>query len=131
MDLKKYQDFVESVTSECSNNTDALVERLQELEQHDVNIALLLTSSIGMVSEGGELQEIVKKLFFQGKPLTEDLVTHIQRELGDVIFYWINACRAIGVSPEDVISGNYDKLSARYPQGFSVEKSENRKTGDI
>jgi NTP pyrophosphatase (non-canonical NTP hydrolase) len=137
MNLKEYQDFVESVTSECSNNIDALSERMDVLardaifEDQNTNIALLLTATIGMVSEGGELQEIVKKLLFQGKPLTAETTNHMKRELGDVIFYWVNACRAIGVTPNEVIEGNFEKLSTRYPDGFSVERSENRNKNDI
>jgi len=55
----------------------------------------------------------------------------MKRELGDVIFYWINACRALGIDPNEVIEENVNKLSKRYPNGFSVERSEKREKGDI
>jgi hypothetical protein len=36
------------------------------------------------------------------------------------------------VSFEDIMQINYEKLSARYPEGaFSVHRSENREDGDI
>jgi len=131
--LDKYKDFVEAVTSDASNDTEALSERLQRLEDEtNVNMALLLTSAIGMASEGGEFAEIVKKCVFQGKPLDADTRFHIKRELGDVLWYWINGVRALGLDPNSVIEENVNKLKKRYPGGeFDVHYSENRKPGDI
>ena len=98
----------------------------------DVNVPLLLTSGIGLASEGGEFNEIVKKMFFQGKPLTEENVFHMKRELGDIMWYWANACNALGLDPNDVIAENVRKLEARYPGGsFDAHYSENRKAGDL
>ncbi len=132
VDLNKYKQFVEGVTSQQSNETEALCNQLQSLEQSGVNIALLLTGSIGIASEGGELSEIVKKCIFQGKPLDDDTQFHIKRELGDIIWYWINTCRALGLDPNEVIEENVNKLKARYPGGeFDVHYSENRKDGDL
>ena len=133
IDLKKYQDFVEAVTSEPSNNTEKLIERLKELDQSEnINTALLLTASTGLSSEGGEFSEIVKKMLFQGKPFTEDNRFHMKRELGDIIWYWINACRALNYDPNEVIAENVSKLESRYPGGrFDAFYSENRKTNDL
>ena len=132
IDLNKYKEFVEAVTSEQSNQTQALCNQLQSLEQQGVNMALLLTGSIGIASEGGEFSEIVKKCIFQGKPLDDDTKFHIKRELGDIMWYWINSCRAMDLDPNEVIAENVNKLKARYPGGeFNVHYSENRKQGDL
>ena len=132
VDLNKYKEFVQGVTSQQSNETEALCNQLQSLEQSGVNMALLLTGSIGIASEGGEFSEIVKKCIFQGKPLDADTIFHIKRELGDIIWYWTNSCRALGLDPNDVIAENVEKLKARYPGGeFDVHYSENRKDGDL
>jgi len=132
VDLNKYKEFVQGVTSQQSNETEALCNQLQSLEQNGANMALLLTGSIGIASEGGEFSEIVKKCIFQGKPLDEDTIFHIKRELGDIIWYWTNSCRALGLDPNDVIAENVEKLKARYPGGeFDVHYSENRKDGDL
>ena len=94
IDLNKYKNFVEKVTSIESNEVSSLIDRLQSLETDTgVNISLLLTGSIGIASEGGEFSEIVKKCIFQGKPLDDDTRFHIKRELGDIAWYWINSCR--------------------------------------
>ncbi len=133
VDLNKYKDFVEKVTSLQSNETGGLTSQLEKLEKDSgVNMALLLTGSIGMASEGGEFSEIVKKCIFQGKPLDNETIFHCKRELGDIMWYWINSCRALDLDPNEVLEENVNKLKARYPGGeFDVHFSENRKDGDL
>ena len=133
VDLNKYKDFVQEVTSLQSNETGALTSQLEKLERDSgVNMALLLTGSIGMASEGGEFAEIVKKCIFQGKPLDDETVFHCKRELGDIMWYWISCCRSLSLDPNEVIVENVNKLKSRYPGGeFDVHYSENRKEGDL
>ena len=133
VDLNKYKDFVEKVTSFQSNETGSLTEQLNNLERDsDVNMSLLLTGGIGMASEGGEFNEIIKKCIFQGKPLNDETGFHLKRELGDIMWYWINSCRALGLDPNEVVEENVNKLKSRYPGGeFDVFYSENRKEGDL
>jgi NTP pyrophosphatase (non-canonical NTP hydrolase) len=95
-------------------------------------MARLLTGGAGLCSEAGELQEIIKKVAFQGKPLTDETRFHMVRELGDIIFYWMVACQALGVSGDAIVQENISKLEARYPGGkFDVTNSEVRKKGDL
>lgn len=142
IDLNKYSKFVKAVTSEASNDLTTFMNRLDILDgnydfannQHgpDVNVPLMLTGAMGLCSESGELMEIVKKMAFQGKPLTNETLFHMKRELGDIIWYWINMCRALDIDPNDVIAENVTKLQARYPGGeFNVFHSENRQSGDL
>jgi NTP pyrophosphatase (non-canonical NTP hydrolase) len=141
IDLNKYKDFVEAVTSKASNDLTTFMNRCDELDANytgdgvhgpDINVPLLLTACLGLAAEGGEFIEVPKKMFFQGKPLTEAEVFHLKRELGDVMWYWINACRALNLDPNDVINENVRKLESRYPGGsFDAHYSENRKEGDI
>lgn len=136
IDLNKYKDFVEAVTSKASNDLTTFMNRCDELDGNDggpsINVPLLLTACLGLAAEGGEFIEVPKKMFFQGKPLTEAEVFHLKRELGDVMWYWINACRALNLDPNDVIDENVRKLESRYPGGtFDAHYSENRKAGDI
>jgi NTP pyrophosphatase (non-canonical NTP hydrolase) len=146
IDLHKYQEFVEAVTSKESNDLTSFMNRLDRLDGNyeaygsdgeymhgpNINVPLLLTAGLGLGSEGGEFQEIIKKIFFQGKPLNEENVFHMKRELGDIMWYWINACRALQLDPNDVIAENVNKLKSRYPGGeFDAFYSENRKAGDL
>ena len=131
IDLKKYEEFVSEVTSEESNDWSFTQARLHELND-DVNISLLLTGGIGLSSETGEFNEIVKKCIFQGKPMDNETIFHAKRELGDIMWYWINSCRALGLDPNEVIAENINKLKKRYPGGeFDAYYSENRKDGDL
>jgi len=134
IDLNKYKEFVKAVTSDESNYTSSMTENLVKLEREnkDIKMALLLTGAIGISAEGGEFAEIIKKVVFQGKPMNDETVFHCKRELGDIMWYWINSCRALGLDPNDVIAENVKKLEARYPGGsFDAFYSENRKTGDL
>jgi NTP pyrophosphatase (non-canonical NTP hydrolase) len=142
VDLNAYSQFVKTVTSEASNDLTTFMNRLDVIDgnydfannQHgpDVNVPLMLTGVMGLCSESGELMEIVKKMVFQGKPLTEESHFHMKRELGDIIWYWTNMCRALHLDPNDVIAENVNKLKSRYPGGeFNVYHSENRQQGDL
>jgi NTP pyrophosphatase (non-canonical NTP hydrolase) len=141
IDLKKYSEFVEAVTSQPSNDLTTFMDRCDELDGNyvgdgkhgpDVNVPLLLTACLGLASESGEFTEIPKKIFFQGKPLNEENLFHMKRELGDIMWYWINACRALNLDPNEVIAENVKKLESRYPGGsFDPYYSENRKEGDL
>jgi len=132
IDLNKYQDFVEEVTSQESNDSGEMAMAISRLEESGVNVSLLLTGAVGISAEGGEFMEIVKKCIFQSKPLTEETQFHAKRELGDIMWYWINSCRALNIDPNDVIAENVRKLEARYPGGsFDAYYSENRQDGDL
>jgi NTP pyrophosphatase (non-canonical NTP hydrolase) len=141
IDLNKYKDFVEAVTSKPSNDLTTFMDRCDELDGNyigdgvhgpDINVPLLLTACLGLAAESGEFIEVPKKIFFQGKPLTEENVFHMKRELGDIMWYWVNACRALNLDPNDVINENVHKLESRYPGGsFDAHYSENRKESDI
>ena len=130
--LNTYSTFVEKVTSKESNNLNDMVNVINEHNSPNVNMALLLTGSLGLSSETGEFNEIVKKCIFQGKPLNEDNLFNMKRELGDIIWYWINTCRALNLDPNSVIEENVKKLESRYPGGkFDIYYSENRKENDL
>jgi NTP pyrophosphatase (non-canonical NTP hydrolase) len=133
VDLNKYMEFVGKVTSGESNDHETFIARLNRLyEYDDCNISLLMTAAFGLSAESGEFTEIVKKIVFQGKPYNDENHFHMYRELGDICWYLINACRALGVDPNEMFAENVRKLEARYPGGkFDVYSSENRAENDI
>ena len=132
IDLNKYHDFVAEVTSDASNYPDVLVQRITEINSNTtINPGLLLTAAIGLAAEGGEFAEIPKKMLFQGKPVNEENIFHMKRELGDICWYLAVACSALNTSLEEVLVMNVEKLSARYPAGFEIIKSEIRAEGDL
>lgn len=140
IDLQKYTEFVADVTSQASNDLTTFMNSLDRLDSGytdgghnpDINVPLLITAAMGMCGEAGEFSEIVKKVVFHGKEFTNETLDHANKELGDQIWYWINACRALHLDPNQVIADNVAKLEARYPGGkFDAFHSENRKDGDI
>ena len=131
IDFDKYLLFVDGVTSDSSKNFVDLADRLGELDREGANIERLTTAGVGLAAESGEFLEIVKKMVFQGKPWNDDNREHLIIELGDVMWYVMQACKALDVSLDQVIAGNVEKLKKRYPGGdFDVYHSENRAADD-
>ncbi len=132
IDIDDYcTDFVRELTSEASNNAETFIGRVREIDKV-ANAPLLLSAAIGLGGEGGEFLEVVMKVFFHGKDLDDKTKNHLKKELGDIIWYWANACRALSLLPSDVVGANVEKLEDRYPGGeFDKYFSENRKDGDV
>ena len=131
IDFDKYALFVDGVTSDSSKDYQCFIESVSSLSVKGANIERLLTAAVGISAEGGEFMEIVKKMVFQGKPWDEHNRKHLIIELGDVMWYVMQACAALNVTLDEVIEGNVEKLKKRYPGGdFDVHYSENRKEGD-
>ena len=127
-----YSDFVKKVTSEPSLDIEALKTSMQEIEDKSpIESARLMTAALGLGSESGEFVEIVKKMFLQGKPPSQDNIFHMKRELGDIMWYWITAYSALKLDPFEVITENQKKLESRYGKQFEIKKSEVRKKGDL
>ena len=132
VDFEKYTGFVDAVTSNESKGSDAFTVRLRELYSEGLPVERLLTAAVGMSAESGEFTEIVKKMIFQGKPVNEENLFHLKRELGDVMWYVAQACMALDTSFDEIVEMNVEKLKKRYPGGeFDVHKSENRVEGDL
>ena len=132
IDPKKYAQFVDAVTSQQSKDHEAFLYRIQELEGVGFPAERLLTAAVGMSAEAGEFTEIVKKIVFQGKPVNDENLFHMKRELGDIMWYVMLACMGLGTDLDGIIEMNIDKLKARYPGGeFDAHYSENRKDGDL
>lgn len=84
----------------------------------------IVNSALGLCGESGEVADIIKKAYFQGHVLEEAKVIE---ELGDVAWYIATMAHALGTDLETVLERNIEKLKKRYPEGFSEEKSINRK----
>ena len=85
-----------------------------------------------MSGEIGEFNEIIKKIMFQGKTFDAASREHMKRELGDIMWYVVQACLALNIDLTEVIKANQNKLSQRFPRNhFNVKDSNNRNVGDI
>ena len=100
----------------------------QKLAQRTSNPALspddhLMNGLLGLAGETGECCDLAKKCFYQdGRDIRESL----KDELGDVLWYVVEAATAMGWTLEEIGQHNVDKLKRRYPQGFEAERSLHR-----
>ena len=81
----------------------------------------------GMVGEIGEIHSIYQKMY-QGHHVDSE---HVKKELGDLLWFVAEFCTALEWNLEDIMQMNIDKLKARYPEGFSAERSLHRAEGDV
>ena len=84
--------------------------------------------TLGLNGEAGECADVVKKWLYHGHDLD---MGHLARELGDVLWYVAVMAHRIGYTLDEIMQMNVDKLKERYPNGFEVERSKNRKMGDL
>ena len=133
LEINDYADFVKSTTSAESLRTEVMMDRMFGLQRsnEETQFSQLLTASIGMQAESGEFSEIIKKVIFQGKDWNEENRFHLKRELGDVLWYWVQGCMALGYTPEEVLEENIRKLSNRKAHEFKILRREAREEGDI
>ena len=93
---------------------------------HNVNLDMrdnLLQGALGLTGESGEVVDIIKKELFHGH---SNQVERMKEELGDCLWYIAEIASIYGLQLGDVAQFNVDKLTARYPDGFSSERSINR-----
>ena len=84
---------------------------------------VLINGVMGLCGESGEAIDIVKKWLAQGHDLDKE---KLAKELGDIAWYLAETAWALDIPLEDILQANLDKLAARYPEGFSQERSINR-----
>ncbi len=124
MTIKEYQAL--AMRTNDGKCTDRVAQYIADaIDEPEIRgmIGELLNGALGLTGEAGEVADMVKKHIFHGHDLTpEDII----KELGDVCWYLALMCTAIGVSLEEVMSKNIEKLEKRYPEGFSESASINR-----
>lgn len=89
---------------------------LKDLDPETCHIWHMAT---GVSGEAGELLDAVKKTAAYSKPLDRE---NVIEELGDLEFYMEGLRSALGITRQETLAHNYDKLmKKRYPNGFSNE----------
>jgi NTP pyrophosphatase (non-canonical NTP hydrolase) len=81
---------------------------------------MLVWNAIGLAGEAGEVADQIKKGIFHQQGL--DMVK-LKKELGDVLWYVAACCTKLGFTMEEVMQHNVDKLIARFPEGYSPERT--------
>lgn len=110
-------------------NDGKCTERLTNAVKHNVlDMGGIFYASLGLCGEAGELNDMIKKWVFHEKPLDEE---HAKKELGDIMWYVAMMCHSFGWDLDEIMRLNIIKLMARYPEGFSVERANNRAAEDV
>ena len=95
-----------------------------ETERTSSSDVSVIVCALGLCGESGEFADHIKKWAAQGHELDKEKLT---KELGDILWYTAQAARAIGKTLDKIAETNVLKLRARYPDGFDVERSKERK----
>lgn len=73
-------------------------------------------AALGIAGEAGEIVDAVKKHWTYNKPLDR---AYLIEEIGDLMFYVQALCNLQGITLQAVVEANVEKLTRRYPQGYS------------
>lgn len=104
-----------------ANEYQKLAERT--MTDDTTRLDRMTNAALGLSGESGEIADMIKKHLYHGHQL--DLVK-LRKELGDVQWYIAQMCNAIDTTVGEIMELNVKKLTARYPDGFSHERSINR-----
>lgn len=112
----------------------------QRLAMRTANFAIyssdmdaVVNAALGLCGEAGEFADILKKHLYQNSeehPTPIDR-THLEKELGDILWYVALACEGLGTNISTIMEMNIEKLRKRYPDGFSADRSQHREKGDV
>ena len=94
----------------------------------DVSIGGILNACLGLSGEVGEFNDMIKKWIFHEKEFD---VEHAKKEAGDIMWYLAMLCESFGWDLDEIMQMNVDKLRARYPEGFDVNRANHRAEGDV
>lgn len=119
MTLKEYQEL--AMRTNDGKCTDRLVNACSDTA---FDVGGIVMACLGLSGESGELIDMIKKAIFHQHPIAK---TELKKEIGDILWYLAMMCESFHIDFEKVAQKNIDKLKERYPDGFSVEASQNRK----
>ena len=105
-----------------------LVEKIAVSGHEDYDIGGIVMATMGLSGEVGELNDMIKKWIFHQSDMD---ITHAKKELGDIAWYLACMAESFGWSMDEILQMNVDKLRARYPEGFDIERANHRKAGDV
>ena len=111
-------DYIKECLVTEARDMSPVLERLQ-----NVGTVRLLHAMIGLCTETGEFQDSLKKHIFYGKEIDK---VNLKEEMGDLCWYIAIALDELGLSFEEIMQTNIDKLKARYGEKFTEQAALNR-----
>ena len=135
MNANKYQKL--AMRTNDGKASDRLIGKMHEYDmkfssEHSdndcVDIGGIFNACLGLSGEVGEFNDMIKKWVFHEKNLDME---HAKKEAGDILWYVVMLCESFGWNMDEIMQMNVDKLKARYPEGFDVERANHRAEGDV
>ena len=135
MNANKYKKL--AMRTNDGKASDRLIGKMQEYDmkfsneqsnKESVDIGGIFNACLGLSGEVGEFNDMIKKWVFHEKELDME---HAKKEAGDILWYVVMLCESFGWNMEEIMQMNVDKLKARYPEGFDVERANHRAEGDV
>ena len=112
-----------------TNDGNSIIRLINKLHNSEpIAYAQLLNACLGLSGEVGEFNDLIKKYIFHESDIDK---VHLEKELGDIMWYIALVCDSLNLSLDDVMELNINKLKSRYPEGFDINKSKNRSKDDI
>ena len=111
-----------------TNDNRSIYRLLESVKNPRYTTGDLLNGVLGLTGEAGEVADLVKKGIFHEKGID---IEHLKKECGDVLWYLAMICDSVGITLNEVMQTNVDKLIARYPNGFDAYLANHRKPDDI
>ena len=84
---------------------------------------LLTLTALGIAGEAGEVVDMLKKVLYHAHELDTPALC---KEVGDLLWYMTLLCETVGLTLDDVMQANVEKLRQRYPRGFDEQRSQMR-----
>lgn len=135
MNANKYQRL--AMRTNDGKASDRLIGKMQEYDMkfsndHNdndcVDIGGIFNACLGLSGEVGEFNDMIKKWVFHEKDLDME---HAKKEAGDILWYMAMLFESFGWNMGEIMQMNVDKLIARYPDGFDVDRANHRAVGDV
>lgn len=80
----------------------------------------LLHATLGIAGEAGEIVDSIKKHVIYGQDLN---MNNVIEELGDMEFYMELLRQELGITREQTLKANMEKLAKRYNEGTYTDKA--------
>lgn len=103
--------------------TVAAIETGLQTRAISSTLSRIMHGMIGICTEAGELQDMIKKHLIYGKPFDP---VNVMEECGDVLWYIGLCLDAVGYTLPEAMERNIEKLRKRFPDKFTNEHALTR-----
>jgi len=113
-----FKEYTSEILKTKNGEYDRIFKTLQDPKKIDI-----LHSCLGLTTEVGEIVDTLKRHIYYGSELD---IVNIEEEAGDICWYFSLLLSTLGISFDQVMQKNIDKLRKRYGDKFSKERALNR-----